>query len=169
MSVNPDPVWGRKSIFRFKDDKIFYIWTGESKIEIYDLQGVSINTLDLELEHLEITEKDKTEALNFEAMMMDKRKSHIRESLREAMPKDFWPWIHDFLIDDVGRFWIGLPSHFGDNDRVWQVYDVEGNYIRQHKLPADFTVHKIVDNLVFGEFFNFDKFTSTVRIYKVIE
>ena len=167
VSVNPIPIWGRKSIIRINNDRIYSIWSGEPKIRIYDLKGLNVDSLNLELEQLEITENDKSEALKFEAMMMDIKKSRIREQLFLAMREDYWPWVHDFLIDDLERVWIGLPSHFGAESRTWRVYNLNGSLFKELEFPLDFTIHKVKDNYVVGEYFNFKKFTSTVRIYKV--
>tara|TARA_R110000868_G_scaffold320886_1_gene581873 strand:+ start:137 stop:1243 length:1107 start_codon:yes stop_codon:yes gene_type:complete len=166
MSVNPSPIWGKKSLIEFKKDKIFYCWTGKPTIEMYNLEGKLVKTLSFDLPHLKFSDSDKMSALNFESMMIDIKKSEIKKSLYEVLPEN-WPWIHDFLIDDRGRIWIALPNHFNSTKRNWQVYNSEGSFEKEHEFPLNFTIHQIEDDIVVGELFDFDKFVSTVRVYKV--
>lgn len=169
MSVNPQPVWGNKSIFRFRDDYIYYTWTGYPEIEVYNREGLHIQTIPLQLTRLRITDDDRQRALDLEATMMGQRKRVIRKLYFEVMPIDFWPWAHDFLVDDKERLWLALPNHLKDKNRVWRAHSAEGNFIGQVHLPADFTVHQIKENYIVGELFDFNDFSSTVQLYQLRE
>jgi|GEM_PF-1450424 hypothetical protein len=166
MAVNPSPVWGRKSLIEFNSDKIFYVWTGNPIIEIYDLEGGLLKILEFDLPRLDFSNSDKERALHFESMMIDIKKSKIKTSLYEALPKKNWPWIHDFLIDDVGNIWLALPNHFNSRERSWMVFNEDGEFQKNYKFPLNFTIHQIKGDIVAGELFDFDKFISAVRVYK---
>lgn len=167
ISVNPSPVWGNKSLVEIKSDKIFYIWTGKPTIEIYNLDGKLLKTLKFDLPSLDFSNSDKESALSFESIMIDIKKSEIRNSLYEALPKKNWPWIHDFLIDDVGKIWLALPNHFSSKKRIWRLYNNEGKFEKEYEFPLNFTIHQVKDDIVVGELFDFEEFTSTVRVYKI--
>lgn len=168
ISVNPSPVWGNKSLIELKNDKIFYIWTGKPTIEIYNLDGKLLKTLEFDLPRLDFSNSDKENALSFESTMIDIKKSEIRNSLYKELPKKHWPWIHDFLIDDQEKIWIGLPNHFGAKTRMWKVYNKDGELDNEYKFPLNFTIHQVKKNTVVGELFDFKKFVSTVRVYKLL-
>lgn len=167
MSVNPNPIWGKKSIIRFKDDKIYYAWGGSSEIYVHNQNGKLLKAISINLPQIPITEDDKNRALNLEAKMMDFRKRRIRGEVYEAMSSDNWPWFRDFHVDDKINFWIALPAHMKDEERIWQVWNKDGEMIKEFRLPSDFTVHQIKQNFIAGELFDMGDFTSKVQLYKV--
>lgn len=77
MSVKSNPIWGKKSIFRFTDDRIYYAWGGKSQIEIYNTNGVLIENIELTLPQREILKEDQDEIVAHEINMME----HIEKSV----------------------------------------------------------------------------------------
>ncbi|MEX2362208.1 MAG: 6-bladed beta-propeller [Balneolaceae bacterium] len=169
MAVNPEPVWGNKSIFRFYREYIYYAWGDNSSVEVYSANGEKLPSISLNLPRLPITNDDRKRALDFEAFMMDKRKRTIKDEFLKKMPDDYWPWLQDFFVDDKERFWIGMPHHLKENTRNWRIHDMKGNFIDEVTLPANFTVHQIKKNYIVGELFNFKRFRSSVQLYKIHE
>lgn len=169
MYVNPQPAWGNKSIFRFKNNHIYYNWTGNNNIEVYNHDGAKIESISLTIPRMSITEDDITRALDFEAFIMELPKEVLKEAYLNQMPNEYWPFINDFFIDDKHRFWIAKPHHLKNDSRVWQIHDKEGILIDELILPAGYTVHQIKNDYLIGELFNFEDFSSTVQIYQLHE
>lgn len=167
MSVNPDPEWGRKSIFRFRNGRIYYTWTDKSEIDIYTMNGELSEIVKVELPRVEMTEDDKKRIIDLEALLMGKRKSLLRHSLLRKLPKNYWPWIQDFWVDEKGRLWVALPTHLKNKKRDWRIFDSNGILLHEIQLPINFTVHQVKNNYVAGELFNFNNFRSIIQIYKV--
>jgi hypothetical protein len=167
MSVNPQPWWGKKSIIRVKDGLIYYMWTGKSEVVIYNFEGQLQKKIVLEIPKLEMTEEDRKESLDFESSLSDIRKSTLKTAYYRAMPKDYWPFAHNFLVDDKGQLWMGLAAHMNEKTRVWQIYNSTGGKVGEIILPINFTIHQVKKNLIAGELFNFKNFNSIAQLYSI--
>jgi len=165
MAVNPQPILGRKSVFRFRESTIFYGFTGKKNIEVYNPAGDLINTIRLDLNALEVTDSDIQLALDKESKMMQEEKKFIREAFLKQVP-EYWPYYQNYIIDEKNRLWIGLSNHLDDEKRVWHIFNFKGELLKKTKLPSNFSIFKIKDNYIIGELLD-DKFRSFVQIYKL--
>lgn len=165
MAVNPQPVFGKKSIIRINNDLIYYGWTGSNSIEVYTADGDCLQTIALDLPHLEVTQTDINLALERESLMMEEDKNVIEDVFFKQVPS-FWPYFNDFLLDDENRFWIAGAAPMEQKLRTWHIYSMEGKLIKNISLPANFTAFQIKDNYVIGELLD-EEFRSSVRIYRI--
>lgn len=160
MAVNPNPAFGKKSIFNFHNENIFYGWTGSKKIEIYSYNGEHEKTIDLQLTKKNITDSDieLAEKASFKP---------FGEAIGDWAP-DYWPFFHYFLIDDSGRFWIAESSHLNDEIRSWHVLSPDGQLIKKIDLPARLELFQIKNGYAFGVFTD-DKNRPIIQLYRLIE
>jgi hypothetical protein len=163
MAVNPQPVFGKKSIFRIKNDLIYYGWTDNNAIEIYTAEGIHLNTIELELPRMEVSQNDIMLALEKESLMMGEKKDFIRNTFLKQVPS-FWPYYDNFLLDDQNRLWVAGASPMSQDSRIWYVYNLEGILLEKVSLPAGFTVFQIKNNHIIGELLD-KELRSSVRIY----
>ncbi|HSH51150.1 MAG TPA: hypothetical protein VK982_05455 [Bacteroidales bacterium] len=165
MVVNPQPVLGKKSIFRFKNDLIYYGWSGNNNIEIYTPDGNYVKSVKLELPRLEVTENDISLALDKESLMIQESKRTIRNTFSKQIP-EYWPYFNNFLLDDQRRFWVAGAAHMEQKMRNWYIYSSKGRLMQEVKLPANFTVFQTKNNYIIGELLD-EKFRSCVQIYRI--
>lgn len=166
MAVSPNRVFGRKSVFRFKKDLIYYGWTGTNKIEVYTDSGRHLETIELELPHVKVTEDDVTRGLEREALLLGEPESLIRNTYKSKVP-GFWPWFEDFLIDEQNRFWVSGAAHFTDDVRPWYIFGRNGKLRHIVYLPVNFTILQIKAGYMAGELIDYDNLSIRLQLYKI--
>lgn len=165
MAVNPQPVFGNKSIFRFNDGMIYYGFTGNTTIEIYNTAAKLLRKVKLGLNSLEVTDNDIELALEKEALMLQEKKQVIRKNFLNQVP-EYWPYYQNYVIDGKSRLWVGLSNHLDEDQRIWQVFSPKGKLVMEIKLPARFNVFQVKKDYIIGELFD-RKFRSFIQIYKI--
>jgi len=167
MSVNTMPAIGRKSIFRFYDNKIYHAWTGENRIDVYDYSGQKLNSIEpVGINRKEITDDDFEDFVKLESKLEGTRKSKLKPTIKKYIP-DQWPYFDDFLIDDKGQIWIAESVHMGEKMRSWFIIKASDNkLVGKVQLPANFTPHQIKSGYIAGQHMD-DNFNASIQLYKV--
>lgn len=159
MAVNPYPPFGRKSIFRLSDKKIFYGWTSSSNIEIFTRKGNLEKKINFDLTLKTINKSD-----------IELAKEASDEVFRDAIEKqspDSWPLYHDFHIDDKGNFWLTESAHFKDELRNLSIYKPNGEQIQKLNLPREFKIFQIKKGYIIGVYTE-NKKQPIIQLYKIM-
>lgn len=167
MSVNPRPAIGNNSILRFHNNRLYYGWTGNDYVEVYDYEGQKLDSINLPLTKAKEVKNEDFEAfLALESKIHEMNESRLETSLEKFIP-DYWPRFDNFLIDEKNHLWVSTSVHMKDQRRQWYILDANDHkVIGTFELPSNFTAYRAKKGFIVGQIFD-DDFTAAIHVYKV--
>ena len=122
------------------DGRIVVGFSENYELEIYDLSGKKINTIEHTHKPVKVTEQDKKdyfESLNF--YMMGERLKETPDYITKQteFPKHK-PVYNDILVDSEGNFWVVLNTEQKrENGKIFDAFDPEGRFISRVQINGD--------------------------------
>lgn len=134
--------FGRPALIRIGPaGRIYYGWGDSLAIEIFSLQGRRLGGFSRPYEPPKITRREVEGAL-------EKASPALRDVLLEEIPET-WPAFRNFLVDDVGRIWVGLVQPEGHRTR-WTAFDEGGRELCSVVFQGNFAPYRIRSGRAYG-------------------
>jgi hypothetical protein len=77
-----------------------------------------------------------------------------------------WPLVHDFVLDDHDRIWIGYAPSTDGGEVEWVGYGADGERIGSFHLPANVTVHRFRGDRLYTDVRD-DLDVQTVAVFRL--
>jgi hypothetical protein len=122
----------------------------EPEIQLFDLEGMPIRTIRIELPPEAVTEADRELARSLYSLLVDEADETMRDMVRSQMEalrfaEEKAPWT-EVEIDDDGYFWLQIPAPYAGRDRLetlaYRVLSPEGEYLGITDRPNG-TFHRV--------------------------
>lgn len=111
-----------------KGTTIYYAWTNEFKIKIYDLEGQHIRTLFYPFINSELDKKEIIDEYKYNPVFYNKAR-------QDDFPKN-WPALNYFFVDDENRIWISTITDDKEN-YDWFVLKNNGELLGKFKWKGE--------------------------------
>lgn len=146
--------YSRKAHVIVSGENLYKVWTEDLAIKKFSINGEYKSAFYYPAEKSRI---DRSQILDMYENEM------IRQVVRNATLPDFWPAVHNFLIDDENRFWI---SKIIDDRKVfeWWILEPNGELINQFTWPRNNSIRQIKKGYLYT--LNTDEETGEQKIIK---
>ncbi len=120
----------RPIVFVGKSGKIYSGSGKESEIRIMTVNGEIERTLSLDIEPIPVTRQDTEKSLE--------DASERRRDLTYAsdIPENK-PYYQHFIVDDYGKVWVQLNTHYGATETEWLIIDQNSDVVNNFMLSSN--------------------------------
>jgi hypothetical protein len=158
---------GRRNIIRIgRSGRLYRVWTDSATVQVTSAHGRPLESIrpreprsprpftraDADALVRKLAEGSPTEA-EARGMVDQKRITS-------------WPLVHDFVIDDHERAWIGYAPLEDGGDVEWVGYGADGEQIGSFRLPASVTVHRFHGDRLYADVRD-DLDVQTVAVFRL--
>jgi hypothetical protein len=181
--INSEMPFGRTNHVALLDDKLFHMWTGDDKIQVYDTTNWNHTghfTVDDVAEPIAIQENDYKQyhrerlGLNSEENIKDLRDRAVNDRSLQMILRsvssmsenrdvlhDTFP-VYNQLLSDGDHLWITAPHADRSVQHLLQL-DATGNVLAAGTLPGSVEIKHINDAHLYGVDEDENGFTTLVR------
>lgn len=153
-----NPLGLREAVVQVMDGKIFYNSDGHNGIDMYNVEGKKIKTINPGFDRIRLTKQHKKEM--HEYLRIDPRFKQAYERMKQRIRfPAYFPVIHQFLTDDKNLYVLTYKQKDGKSE--FFVFDKDGKMtkramVRFHKMdphfPSPYTInngniYQLVENL----------------------
>jgi DNA-binding beta-propeller fold protein YncE len=122
-------------------------------IDVKNSEGKLMRTINREWQPISVTSDDKKDVLDQTQKLSTPMKNEVEF-------EDTKPAFSRFLVDDSQNLWIQLYTEFGEENKIYDVFNSEGKYIYHIKIPFSPTYFKN------GKFYRIDRTEDGVELIK---
>lgn len=158
----------RNSIIDVNEDgRIYWAWSEEISINVFDSTGIKLRTLVYPFANNLLDKDEVLEVFEYNPIIYQKAKN-------EEFP-DTWPAMDYFFVDDENRIWIStIPD--SDNYFEWMVVSDTGEYLAKFKWKGNRKerhyiqreIKMVRNNYLYTLEMNDEAYQSEVVRYKIV-
>jgi hypothetical protein len=144
-------IFGKFLVLGFGDGRFYVGTNARYEISEHDTLGRLIRSIRLERQPDPVTTDAIAQAES--ARMANVRNDALRASTRALLDQmqypSTMPYYSGMLVDSEGHLWVGRYA-YGPGPRVWDVFDPQGQWLGDVRMPDRFTPRAIGESEVLG-------------------